>query len=111
MRTTLRSIQLSFVLGIQAAAFAAGASGPDLVVDGKLLQNHWIVRDEDFTADQCAAIEGGISPGTHRVLRFSVATPNVGDEDIVLGDPNAHVAANDGLYEFATCHKHFHFRH
>lgn len=38
-------------------------------------------------------------------------TPNVGDTDIALGDPNDHVAAGDGLYEFATCHRHFHFRH
>lgn len=28
-----------------------------------------------------------------------------------LGDPNAHIAANDGLYEYASCHRHFHFRH
>jgi hypothetical protein len=38
-------------------------------------------------------------------------TPNIGDADIFLGDPNEHVAANDGLYEFATCHNHYHFRH
>ncbi len=84
---------------------------PDLVVDQKLLQNHWIVRDEDFAAADCAAVEGGISAGTHRVLRFSVSTPNIGTGDLALGDPNVHVANNDGLYEFAQCHKHFHFRH
>jgi len=84
---------------------------PDLVVDQKFLQNHWIVRDEDFAADDCAAVEGGISAGTHRVLRFSVSTPNIGTGDLALGDPNVHVANNDGLYEFAQCHKHFHFRH
>jgi len=28
-----------------------------------------------------------------------------------LGDPNVHFEANDGLYEYATCHRHFHFRH
>jgi Lysyl oxidase len=28
-----------------------------------------------------------------------------------LGDLNAHVDAGDGLYEYATCHRHFHFRH
>jgi Lysyl oxidase len=83
----------------------------DLIVDQKILQNHWIVRDESFLADDCAAVEGGISSGEHRVLRFAVSTPNIGTADISLGDPNAHIAANDGLYEFATCHKHFHFRH
>jgi len=84
---------------------------PDLVVDQKVLQNHWLVRDEGFLADDCAAQEGGISAGEHRVLRFAVSTPNIGTADVALGDPNAHVAADDGLYEFATCHRHFHFRH
>jgi hypothetical protein len=45
------------------------------------------------------------------VLRFTVTTPNIGTADINLGDPNAHIAAGDGLYEYATCHHHFHFRH
>jgi Lysyl oxidase len=84
---------------------------PDLIVDSKTLQNHWIVRDEDFVATACDAIEGGISAGTHRVIRFTVSTPNVGDADIFIGDPNVHFQNNDGLYEFATCHHHFHFRH
>ena len=84
---------------------------PDLIVDSKTLQNHWIVRDEDFLATACDAIEGGISAGAHRVIRFTVSTPNVGDADIFIGDPNVHFNDNDGLYEFATCHRHFHFRH
>ena len=84
---------------------------PDLIVDAKTLQNHWIVRDEDFVATACDAIEGGIRAGTHRVIRFTVSTPNIGDADIFIGDPNVHFNANDGLYEFATCHHHFHFRH
>jgi len=84
---------------------------PDLIVDGKMLQNHWIVREEDFTATACDAIEGGISAGTHRVIRFTVSTPNVGDADLFIGDPNVHFNNNDGLFEFATCHQHFHFRH
>jgi Lysyl oxidase len=84
---------------------------PNLIVDSKTLQNHWIVRDEDFSATACSVIEGDVQPGPHRVLRFTVSTPNVGTADIFIGDPNAHVAANDGLYEFASCHNHFHFRH
>jgi hypothetical protein len=84
---------------------------PNLIVDQKTLENHWIVRDEDFSATACSVIEGSVTPGPHRVLRFTVSTPNVGDADIFIGDPNVHVANNDGLYEFATCHNHFHFRH
>src|SRR5262245_14666476 len=91
----------------------ASAAGPlpDLIVDQASLRQHWVTRVEDFPASFCSVVEGGVTPGTHTVLRFTVSTPNVGDADLNLGDPNAHIAANDGLYEFATCHAHFHFRH
>ena len=36
---------------------------PDLIVDQKILQNHWIVRDETFAADDCSAAEGGFPAG------------------------------------------------
>ena len=83
----------------------------DLVVNGDLLSHQWVVRDEKLSGLLCSVQEGGVTPGTHRVIRFSVQTPNIGNGPIDLGDPNAHVAANDGLYEFATCHNHFHFKH
>ncbi len=84
---------------------------PDLIVDQASLRQHWVVRVEDFPADFCSVIEGGLTPGTHPVVRFTVSTPNIGDGDLVVGDPNVHIAANDGLFEFASCHEHFHFRH
>ncbi|HBB87499.1 MAG TPA: hypothetical protein DC047_07790, partial [Blastocatellia bacterium] len=72
---------------------------------------NWLVREENLPAGFCSVEEGGITPGDHTLLRFTVSTPNIGTADVNLGDPNAHVAANDGLYEYATCHRHFHFRH
>jgi hypothetical protein len=69
------------------------------------------VRDEQISASACSAIEGGVTPGLRRLVRFTVMTPNTGNEDVFVGDPNDHVAANDGLFEFASCHNHFHFRH
>src|SRR5437870_12853166 len=83
---------------------------PDLIVSPDL-GKQWVVRDEDLPANFCSVQEGGVTPGLRRLVRFTVTTPNIGDADINLGDPNAHVAANDGLYEFATCHNHYHFRH
>jgi hypothetical protein len=59
----------------------------------------------------CSAEEGNVTPGVRRIVRFTVMTPNIGSADINLGDPNKHIAANDGLYEFASCHNHYHFRH
>ena len=82
---------------------------PDLTVDAKKLAQSWLIRVED--ASQCSVVEGGVSPGTHRLLRFTATTPNIGDADVFVGDPLEHVAANDGLFEYATCHDHYHFRH
>lgn len=92
---------------------------PDLVVDGKTTQNNWLVRVEDLPANFCSVQEGGVTPGTHTLLRFTVTTPNLGDADIFVGSPLAHMDPNgdgsfadsDGLYEFASCHGHFHFQH
>ena len=86
-------------------------TGPDLIVREDLLRQQWVIRDENLSPTACSVIEGEVTPGVRRLLRFTVMTPNVGDTDIALGDPNAHVAANDGLYEFASCHRHYHFRH
>lgn len=84
---------------------------PDLIVDTKNLSHQWVVRDEKLPSDSCSVIEGGVTAGTHRLIRFTVTTPNIGDADVYVGDPNTHIAANDGLFEYALCHKHYHFRH
>jgi len=95
-------------LGAGAPARAQGL--PDLIVRTDILERQWVVRDEKLAPDACSVIEGGITPGLRRLLRFTVMTANVGTADINIGDPRAHFEANDGLYEFATCHNHFHFR-
>jgi Lysyl oxidase len=90
-------------------ARAQGAKG-DLIVRGDILSQQWVVRDEKI-GQVCSAEEGNVTPGLRRIVRFTVMTPNIGSADIVVGDPNEHVAANDGLFELATCHNHYHFRH
>src|SRR5919108_546450 len=84
---------------------------PDLIVDEKATQNNWLVRVEDLPANFCSVQEGGVTPGTRTVLRFTVTTPNVGDADVFIGSPLDHFNANDGLYELSNCHNHFHFQH
>jgi len=91
---------------------------PDLVVDAATLASSWVVREEDFFDGQCSVEEGNIPTGTHRSLRFSVLVVNTGDADLYVGDPLKHMDPNgdgdfadqDGLFEFASCHAHFHFR-
>jgi Lysyl oxidase len=93
------------------SSVGAQSSFPDLIVRSDVLRDHWLVRIEDLPAELCSVEEGGITPGTHKVIRFTVTTPNIGASDIFVGDPNEHIAANDGLFEFASCHNHYHFRH
>ncbi len=91
---------------------------PDLIVDGKRLADSWVVYEQELKESFCSISEGGTTPGFHRVLRMTVTTPNIGDADIAIGDPNVHWDPNgdgdpvdsDGLFELSTCHRHFHFR-
>ena len=105
---------ICLVLGTLALGSAAtpqpAAALPDMVVRTDILQHQWVVRDERLDADACSVIEGGVSPGLRRLVRFTVTTANIGNEDIHIGDPLEHYAANDGLFELAICHQHFHFR-
>jgi hypothetical protein len=91
---------------------------PDLVVDATKLATSWVISTETLAPGLCSVVEGDVPPGTHQLLRFTVTTPNIGDADVAIGDPRAHIDPNgdgnyndsDGLYELATCHHHFHFR-
>jgi lysyl oxidase len=116
----IRSLIMLFTLCVALAAVwfinsrktgAAPANGPNLSVREDILGSQWVVRDENISAQACSAIEGDVQPGLRRLVRFTVMTPNTGNADIYVGDPNVHFAANDGLFEFAECHHHFHFRH
>ena len=98
-------------LTVTPSGKATPPNGPNLSVREDVLGSQWVVRDEKISSTACSAIEGEVTPGLRTLVRFTVMTPNTGNQDIFVGDPNAHVAANDGLFEFAACHNHYHFRH
>jgi hypothetical protein len=97
-------------IGASAARPKAETPMPNLIVRSDVLSQQWVVRDEQI-GRVCSAEEGNVTPGLRRIVRFTVMTPNIGSADIHIGDPNVHVAADDGLFEFASCHRHYHFRH
>lgn len=108
-------VQIALIGPSAGAGAQTAEEGPDLDGTPNLmvrrdLGRQWVVTDELMEAGSCQAVEGGITPGTRRVLRFTVMVANIGDADIVVGDPNEHVAAGDNLFEFAECHGHYHFR-
>jgi Lysyl oxidase len=116
IRSLLILLALCVAMGLSWLAYTAksGAAeiiGPNLSVREDILGSQWVVRDENISANACSAIEGDVTPGLRKLVRFTVMTPNTGNQDIFVGDPNDHVAANDGLFELATCHNHYHFRH
>jgi hypothetical protein len=100
----------ALVIAAGATPPSAAVPQPDLIVRGDVLAHQWVVRDEKI-GQVCSAEEGNVTPGLRRIVRFTVMTPNIGSADINVGDPNEHVAAGDGLFELATCHRHYHFRH
>src|SRR5579864_2496434 len=102
---------MALTASTHALVSSRAAPGPDLIVDAARLAHNWMVHSEDLEADDCAVQEGGVQPGLHPVMRFTVSTPNIGMAPVDVGDPLVHVANNDGLFEYATCHNHFHFRH
>lgn len=136
----MRSLGLSAVLVVAVACADTGTHGPtspvssgpsliqnavdtiglpDLIVDSKATQQNWVNREENLPADYCSVQEGGVTPGVRNILRFTVTTPNIGNADVFVGSPLKHMDPNgdgsfadsDGLYEFASCHQHFHFKH
>lgn len=77
----------------------------DLVGDpGNLRNNNIIVRT--FTETSCSVQEGHVTPGTHKLLRFTFTSPNVGASDLVVGSPSAHPE----WFVYSPCHRHYHMR-
>jgi len=107
---TLLPILLLALCAAGSVSSSALAQLPDLQVRQDMLGGQWVVRDENLPADYCSVIEGSVTPGIRRLLRFTVGVANIGDADINIGDPNVHIAAGDGLFEYAVCHAHYHFR-
>ena len=69
-----------FVTKSSVRTVTAMAGKPDLIVDQKRLLQNWVVRDEKLPASFCSVEEGGITPGEHTLLRFTVSTPNIGTD-------------------------------
>src|SRR5207245_10839181 len=62
---------------------------PDLIVDGQRLADSWVIYDQTFDPTTCSVVEGSVQPGEHRVLRFTVITPNIGRRYLHQGSPPA----------------------
>lgn len=50
-------------------------------------------------------------PGWRHLLKFTSTSVNVGKSDIIIGEPLKNDYLDRGVYEWDTCHKHYHFQH
>lgn len=101
------SIPLNGVAQTGPCATQIGPKLPDLFVDEDKLRSQVHVTEETFSPTSCTFLESCISrPGTHLLLRFTSNTPNVGEADLVIGDPNECLGT---LFRFSECHQHLHF--
>ena len=80
----------------------AGGALPDLTIWGP--GTGPFITTTTFAPNNCQVLEGCATAGTRRLLRFSMETRNIGNADLVIGNP-----ATNSLFYFASCHNHYHF--
>lgn len=88
--------------GIVELNWSQAGALPDLIVWGPAASP--TITTTTFAANNCQVLEGCVAVGTRKLLRFTMETRNIGSGDLVIGNP-----ANHPLYQFATCHGHYHF--
>lgn len=100
-----RSALLGVLLLFNVSASPQQQALPDLTIDSALLASSWRVTTGVFKSTSCDVLEGCVGgAGKRTLLRFAVATPNVGAADLYLGNP-----VGNPLFVYSSCHKHYHF--
>jgi hypothetical protein len=78
---------------------------PDMVLMENLMMGSIQIQDMSFDANSCEIMEGCVgAPGLRRLLRFTTITGNIGTGDLYFGPPES-----NPLFEYSTCHGHYHF--
>jgi hypothetical protein len=76
-------------------------NGPDLKIDGTAAQVSAHVTQESFDAASCEVVEACVrAPGIRTLLRFDGTIENVGNDDLILGNPDS-----EGFFNFSRCHQ------
>jgi len=102
----LTTLMCLLAFGERTFPVAAQKPEPDLTIDGQVMRDTLDFVTRTFKPSDCAVIEGCVpTTGTRRLMRFNVLTPNIGDVDLVLGDPSL----NPEFFEYSPCHRHYHF--
>jgi hypothetical protein len=80
-----------------------GCDAPDITIDPAWIMP--VLTDIMVQDDTCELLEGCVTGvGWRTILRFDLATPNIGSSDLALG-----IAANaPDVFHFSECHNHYH---
>lgn len=110
--TRHRNRRIGFISGVAVAASlatvafipgAASAPGqPDLIINADVIDPY--ISIEEFPDSDCAVAEGCALPGVRTLLRFTTESRNIGEADLVMGDP-----VDNPLFHIHECHGHYHF--
>src|SRR5262249_39672063 len=121
-RGALRGFALA-ACGLALAAATPSAAFIDLQLDADRLASTAAIDPGVFhpphagpALDAVAPISGSCvldpdencvgGPGIRKLLRFDVQVHNIGNEDLVIGNPADHL----DLFTFSACHHHYHFK-
>ena len=92
----------ALVVFVSPSVFAAL---PDLRVNRPMLANTIELTERTFASGDCELDEGcARTSGNRRLMLFNVGIANVGQGDLVVGDP----ASKTNWFHFSTCHGHYH---
>ena len=107
MPTVVSRLKAGLAQGMCWGLLFAGMSlnaTPDLIVNQFRLEGNVAVQTRSFAASDCAVVEGCTLAGARRLLLFDVGLVNIGDGDLVIGDP----AQRPDLFHLSPCHGHYH---
>src|SRR2546422_2251449 len=90
------------LLLIFAVPWKSGAALPALTIYAPASSPEIVFRT--FSPTDCTVNEGCVPAGTRRLLSFTTQTRNMGDADLVMGNP-----ATNSLFVFDPCHNHYHY--
>ena len=79
---------------------------PDIWAEREVASDTMRLVERTFEEGDCVIVEGCVmAPGTRKLLRFSLSTPNTGDGHLHLGQEDE----QPELFEYSECHDHYHF--
>jgi hypothetical protein len=101
-RSYLRQLPLLSMALVLCGPPASAANLPDLTISADHINP--FLATQTFVPSACEVVEGCVTPGTRRLLKFDTWTQNMGPGDLYLGSP-----LNNPLFHFHACHQHYHF--